>query len=254
MNDEDSDLDDLDVHDDVDQTQQLFVCIARVCDNPDALAELASKTDKCIDLDGLNEKGRSCAHVCAKYGRLNSLRWLVEAGADLEIVDNRRRTPLQIAGFRLQVDCVLLLLAAGADVHASLDGGPTVLHVAAYLLRRQDEEDPSDAGDVICACIAAGADIDAVDDLGNTPRHLMSKYGFALPTHDELVSMRRAIDALQFDLVRRRALQVCLGLQPLGLDALQMCEVLRHACGRVAPLIPFHRWWQLATTVKHFQH
>jgi hypothetical protein len=52
--------------------------------------------------------------------------------------------------------------------------------------------------------------------------------------------------------VRQRALQVCVGLQSLGLDALQMCEIAQHSCGHVAHLIAFHQWWTIATTVKHF--
>jgi hypothetical protein len=63
---------------------------------------------------------------------------------------------------------------------------------------------------------------------------------------------RRRIARKRLDFVRERALQVCIGLQPRGLDALQMCEILQHACGPMAPLIPFHIWWTIATKVKHF--
>jgi hypothetical protein len=55
------------------------------------------------------------------------------------------------------------------------------------------------------------------------------------------------------DFVSDRARQVCIGLQSLRIDALQMCEVLQFACGAIAPLIPFHIWWKIATTVKHFR-
>jgi hypothetical protein len=59
----------------------------------------------------------------------------------------------------------------------------------------------------------------------------------------------------RLDIVRKRAFQVCVGLQPLGLDALQMCEVrvLAQSCGPAGPLVPFHQWWKFATTVKHFR-
>ncbi|MCA0328160.1 MAG: hypothetical protein LCH89_21565, partial [Proteobacteria bacterium] len=53
--------------------------------------------------------------------------------------------------------------------------------------------------------------------------------------------------------VRRRAFDVCVGLQSLRINALQMCEILVHACGPVAPLVAFHHWWKIATTVKHFR-
>lgn len=38
-------------------------------------------------------------------------------------------------------------------------------------------------------------------------------------------------------LVRRPAFHVCVGLQSLGLDVLQMSEILLHACGRVTPRV-----------------
>jgi hypothetical protein len=63
---------------------------------------------------------------------------------------------------------------------------------------------------------------------------------------------RRDIAKTRIDFVRDRALQVCIGLQSLRLDALQLCEILQFACGAIAPLIPFHIWWKIATTVKHF--
>ena len=63
---------------------------------------------------------------------------------------------------------------------------------------------------------------------------------------------RREIAKTRLDFVRERALQVCIGLHSRGLDALQMCEILMYACGTLASVIPFHHWWTIATTVKHF--
>lgn len=52
--------------------------------------------------------------------------------------------------------------------------------------------------------------------------------------------------------VRYRAMEICTSLQSLRLPALQMCEILQYSCGRLSPIIPFHCWWKIATTVKHF--
>jgi hypothetical protein len=51
---------------------------------------------------------------------------------------------------------------------------------------------------------------------------------------------RARIASERLDFVRKRAFEVCVGLQSRGLDALQMCEVLVHACGPVAPIVDFH--------------
>ena len=63
------------------------------------------------------------------------------------------------------------------------------------------------------------------------------------------------VQHVDFDLNRLciRALQVCNGLRMLGLDALTMCEILMKSCDEADADVPFHRWWQIATTVKHFK-
>lgn len=88
---------------------------------------------------------------------------------------------------------------------------------------------------IIAELVAAGADFDAKDEDGVTPRQIArSRFDLCLTlsvvTDDELDAARRRIDCTRLDLVRKRAFQVCLGLQQLRLDALQMCEVLVHAC------------------------
>jgi hypothetical protein len=70
---------------------------------------------------------------------------------------------------------------------------------------------------------------------------------------DQVEAARREIAKARLDFVRERALQVCIGLQSLELSALQMCEIMLFACGPIAPMIPFHLWWKIATTVKHFR-
>jgi hypothetical protein len=62
--------------------------------------------------------------------------------------------------------------------------------------------------------------------------------------------------------VRHRALEVCIGATvawrialgfyhcALRLDALQLCEILQHACGAIGESIAFH---QIATTVKQYK-
>jgi hypothetical protein len=102
--------------------------------------------------------------------------------------------------------------------------------------------------------VAVDANLDAMDNHGVTVRHQLARLEVVIVDID-VESARRRIAKIRLDLVRNRAMQFCIGLQPLGLDALQMCEILQHACcrGRLAQLIPFHIWWKIATTVKHFQ-
>jgi hypothetical protein len=54
-------------------------------------------------------------------------------------------------------------------------------------------------------------------------------------------------------LVRARGVEVCIGLQSLRLDALQLCEIMTHACAPAAKHVPFHELWNIATMAKHFR-
>lgn len=72
-------------------------------------------------------------------------------------------------------------------------------------------------------------------------------------TEVEIDRSKRRLKMARIGLIRRRALEICTALQSLCIDALQMCEILIYSCGHIASLIPFHIWWNIATTVKHFR-
>jgi hypothetical protein len=82
---------------------------------------------------------------------------------------------------------------------------------------------------------------------------IATRNNVALPTADEIDAARRRIAKARLDLVRERAFQICLGLQPLDINALQLCEILMHSFGALGSLIAFHQWWAIATKVKHFR-
>jgi len=94
--------------------------------------------------------------------------------------------------------------------------------------------------------------LDATDDNGSSARQELARFGRRIDPAEIKVA-RRDIAKARIDFVRNRALQVCIGLRVLELDALQMCEILQFACGHLAHLIPFHVWWKIAITVKHFR-
>jgi hypothetical protein len=127
-------------------------------------------------------------------------------------------------------ECTILLLAAGADVAARDCNGRTACFLAT----------PEEPMPCVIAMVAAGADLDAEDENGETPRQFLTERGddvFIDPLQVE--AARREIAKVRIDFVRRRAMEVCIGLQSLQLDALQLCEILPLACGRLARLIAF---------------
>jgi hypothetical protein len=197
-------------------------------------------------------------HGCADW-HVPLMRWFIEAGADLEVVDYRGFTPLHLVCETwfptvVNVRLTMLLLAGGANVHAMSDDGDgqsqDACQIAAdpyqktKLLRRKMP--------IIYALLGAGASVDVPNEDGWTVRQTLADVGVQIEPV-KIAAARDQIARLRLDFVRDRAMQVCVGLQSLRLDALQMCEILPHACGAMAPLIAFHQWWKIATTVKHFK-
>lgn len=192
-----------------------------------------------VDLEARNSFGRTCTHVATSYRNAAALRWLVCAGADVNSVCDDGATPLHSVG---DYDCAVCLLAAGADARARDRTGRMALHDVARVHERP----------LAHVFLAADGDLDATDDAGNTARQEFARRGWTVDA-DKVEAARREIAIARVDFVRRRALEVCIGIQSLELDALQMCQILLFACGRVAQMIPFHVWWSIATTVKHFE-
>lgn len=227
---------------------------------PCHLAVQRGRMDSCATLDVLlrranvglhvcDRRDRTCVHSAAAENNADALYWLFEAGADLDAVDKHGWTPLHVACNANNFDATLALVAAGASVHPSDKGGRTACHLAS---------NPADfvvefSRVVLDLLLVCGADFDAADIFGITPRrlHLVAE-GPSPPTVEQLEHARRLIANAQLSRVRRRAFEVCVGLRPLDLAALQVCEILSYACGRIGTAIPFHIWWSIATATKHF--
>jgi ankyrin repeat protein len=190
----------------------------------------------------VDNTGETPLHWASTNRNESALRVMVELGVDIDRQDNRGSTALITTPF-YQSSIVELLLALGADVNLVVNDGQTACLAAAVYKK------PA----ALCALVAAGGDLDQPNRKGETSRMIATRNNFALPTADEIDAARRRIAKRQLDLVRQRAFQICLGLQPFNLDALQLCEILMHSFGALGSLIAFHQWWAIATKVKHFR-
>jgi ankyrin repeat protein len=179
-----------------------------------------------VDLEARSFDDYTCTQIAAA-GRHGALRCFIDAGADVNAAHDTGQTPLHRVS---NYECAVLLLAGGADVNKRNDRGQT----ASQTLWK---------GNCFALFLAAGADPNDIN--GEIIVDISAR---------QLETARRDIAKARLDFVRHRAWQVCISLQSRGLDALQMCEILLHACGPVAPLIAFHQWWKIATTVKHFRN
>jgi ankyrin repeat protein len=209
--------------------------------------------DALIDLAGVNvnardRRGFTPCHYAIMSQDIGALRILLEYGAEIDLVDLRVNVaPLHSACLCMDsgnAPVVEFLLAAGANVHLVNKRGETACHAAALHDMEQS---------LVCLLVAAGADLDRPDNSGVTPRQLIARSTCSFPTTDEVDAARRRIARRRLDFVRERALQVCIGLQPLDLDALRLCEIMLHSCGALAKCVPFHQFWAIAVKVKHFR-
>lgn len=206
-----------------------------------------------IDVDACNSWDITSCQLAAARGCDQQLRWLIGAGASIDAVDSVGNTALQSAIEGANVDSVIVLLAAGAIKTTA--AGDALCHFLAALCNEHEEFGEDDEGafvlPIMHALMAAGASIDAPNQSGVTVRQILAGRHLAIDIA-EIETKRLCIAEERLGFVRDRAFQVCIGLAPLRLDALQMCEVLVHACGPVAPFVAFHQWWSIATAVKHF--
>ena len=90
------------------------------------------------------------------------VKLLIERGGDVNAM-SEDGTPLHCAANGDSVECIRLLLEHGADVKARLDGW-TMLHYA------MQHKKPRDAARLF---IEAGVDVNAVNDEGWTPMHIL---------------------------------------------------------------------------------
>jgi hypothetical protein len=191
----------------------------------------------------VDKLGEAPIHSASLSNNGSAVRVLVELGADIDRRDRWSRSALINAAENVQSSRVELLLALGADVTLGETWGDTACHVAVLIRQRSS----------LCLLVAAGGDLDQPDNNGNTPRMIATRENVALPTADEIEAARHRIAKTRLDLVRERAFQICLGLQPLDIDALQLCEILMHSFGAIGAVIAFHQWWAIAVKVKHFR-
>jgi ankyrin repeat protein len=68
--------------------------------------------------------------MAAQLGHADALKLLIEAGGDVNKVNERGMSPLMVASAKGHVECVKILLSAGANALHKADDGGTALDAA----------------------------------------------------------------------------------------------------------------------------
>ena len=106
-------------------------------------------------------------HLASQMGQIDTVRILIERGADLAAQNKDGETPLHFASQKGEADVACMLIERGADVTAQNKDGETQLHLAS----RKGE------ADITRILIEHGADVTAQNKDGETPLHLASRNG-----------------------------------------------------------------------------
>lgn len=118
--------------------------------------------DQGAEVNVVATDGLTPLHVAVIAGHAAVVELLLAHGAQIEAQDRRRMTPLHHAIYATQVITVAALLAHHADISATAGNGMMPLHLAA--LRGNPQ--------IITLLLAQGAEIDALGAVGQAPLHL----------------------------------------------------------------------------------
>ena len=149
------------------------------------------------DIDCQDGKGNTPLHIATFYGHLDTVAALIDGAANCKTVNHDGDTPLHLAVMDRPsaTDIISLLLAANVDIDARNDRGETPLHktcngAAAAMKQLVDARANIEARDIfggrplhnavyrynktcVRVLIDAGADVNAQDDEGLTPRECL---------------------------------------------------------------------------------
>lgn len=133
-----------------------------------------------------------------RLGHLDCLHLLLQAGAEVDAQINPGTTALRVAVEQGKLHVLQELLAAGCDVNLQLDGRGTALHLASRLGKT----------DIAICLIRAGIRLNALDSSSNTALLLAAKSGnAALPVIRCLAEAQCQLDV--GDSYKRTALHYC---------------------------------------------
>ncbi|XP_067946376.1 receptor-interacting serine/threonine-protein kinase 4-like [Watersipora subatra] len=127
------------------------------------------------DLDmRLTSQCQTALHICLERGYTGLTKVLIQAGANINIFDNKGMSPLSLSVWKGQRQICKELLQSGANVNSTDQWGQTALHKAAA---RGNEE-------LVKLLLESNADANMTCRTGYTPLHMAAIHGY-----DQIVTL-----------------------------------------------------------------
>ncbi|MUG98766.1 hypothetical protein F7734_43330 [Scytonema sp. UIC 10036] len=131
-----------------------------------------------VDIDTVDTDGNSGLHLAILHDQLDVVRFLIEAGANIEIKHERyETTPLITAVTRGQLEIVQFLIDSGADVHVKHEGSTLLALAVEQAVSWKQTERKLQYMDIIKTLIRAGVDIKIKDFSGKTAIEIATHKG-----------------------------------------------------------------------------
>ena len=139
--------------------------------SPSATESVRLLLDAGADVNAQDQLGRTSLMEVTATGDAETARLLIARGAKVDIIDARGGTPLMEAVVAGDLGLVKLYLGKGADVNAANTFAPTVKHgpIALTKLTPLLLAAPFASSEMVKTLIAAGANVNAQDARGITP-------------------------------------------------------------------------------------
>jgi len=134
-----------------------------------------------VDINDGQYNGWTALHMAILAGKADTVKMLLEKGADVNRAANDGWTPIHAAAgcyWPNKYTIFKLVMARNPDVKARTKDGWTPLHSAAANAHVAFRHNPADDTNRIKELLAAGADVDAKDVNGRTPLHWAAWMGY----------------------------------------------------------------------------
>jgi len=94
-----------------------------------------------LDLKATQYNGQTLLHFAARWGQMDSVKWLIEHGAPIDAVDEVGRTPLMLAIINRHPELVQVFIDAKANIFIQTEESGTTARQFALEAARSDFED-----------------------------------------------------------------------------------------------------------------